>query len=117
MVKEIPVLNNATQQHVNEVRRELRANAENFNNCMNEARKILRENLVSYSTSTNKALMALTAIYDDVEDAEQAIFYDTIQSQIVTRLAAIEDKIIELFAHVADAADIIQKPLTKGNPQ
>lgn len=110
-------LNNAMQQKVNSMRRELTLDTEAFSKSMKDASDVLRKNVAAYTTRSNSVLMDLTALYDSLEEPEAAIAYDTTQSRLVTRLAAIEDKMIELFAHAKEAADIINECLNKGKPE
>lgn len=105
---------NAEQQHVNNTRHNLKISADKFDSCMLEVRAILRNNIEVYTITANSALMELTALYDEAESPENAAFYDTIQAKLVTRLAAIDDKVIELFAHVKEAGLIIRSEFDKG---
>ncbi|UGO49952.1 hypothetical protein [Salmonella phage SD-13_S19] len=111
----VKVLYNSEQAQVNQLRDQIKSHTEEFETAMAEVDQIIKENIETYLNDISGLMMSIVRVYDNAEIEDKATALDLVHSKAVTRLAAIEDKSIELRAHIEHLVSTIKNGVIKNN--
>lgn len=111
----VKVLYNSEQAQVNQLRDQIKSHTESFETAMAEVDQIIKENIETYLNDISGLMMSIVRVYDNAEIEDNATALDLVHSKAVTRLAAIEDKSIELRAHIENLVSTIKTGVIKNN--